>query len=41
MRTQEYKEKKKKEKLWKSVLSVIVTTDSETQGLRNLVSIVV
>ena len=33
--------KKRKRKLWKSVLSVIVTTDSETQGLRNLVSIVV
>lgn len=40
MRTQEYKEKKKKE-IMESVLSVIVTTDSETQGLRNLVSIVV
>lgn len=40
MRTQEYKEEKKKE-IRKSVLSVIVTTDSETQGLRNLVSIVV
>ena len=40
MRTQEYKEEKKKE-IMEKCLSVIVTTDLETQGLRNLVSIVV